>query len=66
MKRKSTPLAGRMAYTINQFCAAHSLSRTSFYRMRQRGLAPRMMQLGRRWLISQEAAADWRRAREAA
>jgi predicted DNA-binding transcriptional regulator AlpA len=54
------------AQSIVDFCADHSISRTTLYELWARGEGPRKMQVGDRVLISAEAAADWRRAREAA
>lgn len=54
----------RPAYTVAQFCADHSISRTHFYQLIKDGKGPRMMKLGRRTLIGAEAAADWRRDME--
>jgi hypothetical protein len=54
------------AFSIQQFCAAHSLSRAMFYILLKNGRAPAVMKVGRRTLISAEAAADWRRRMEAA
>lgn len=53
------------AYSIAQFCDAHHISRTHLHNMCKAGRGPRMMKLGRRVLISAEAAADWRRQIEA-
>jgi predicted DNA-binding transcriptional regulator AlpA len=52
------------AYSIETFCAAHAISRSSFYLLLKDGKAPRLMRIGTRVLISREAAADWRRERE--
>lgn len=53
-------------YTVNEFCEAHgSMSRTFFYKLIKEGKGPRLMKIGGRTLISQEAAADWRREIEA-
>jgi hypothetical protein len=52
------------AYSIAQFCDAHHISRTHLHNMCKVGRGPRMMKLGRRVLISAEAAADWRRQLE--
>jgi hypothetical protein len=54
------------AYTIDEFCEAHRISRAFYYVLRKERKAPREMRAGARVLISQEAAADWRRDREAA
>lgn len=63
----NTPAIGygyRPAYTVAQFCADHNISRTHFYQLIKDGKAPRLMKVGRRVLISAEAAADWRRDME--
>jgi hypothetical protein len=54
------------AYSIIEFCKAHAISRAQFYKLLHAGPAPRLMYVGCRSLISKEAAADWRREREAA
>jgi hypothetical protein len=53
------------AYSINQFCVKHGICRASYYNLKSLGKAPKEMWIGRRRLISREAAAEWRRAREA-
>lgn len=55
----------KSAATVPQFCDGHNISRTHFYELIKQGKAPRLMKVGRRTLISQEAAADWRRRIEA-
>ena len=54
------------AFSIREFCAAHRISQSMYFKMRAMGLGPREMAVGSRRLISQEAAAEWRKAREAA
>lgn len=54
------------ALSIDEFCARHRISRTLFYKMKSEGLMPATFKLGTRVLISREAAAAWRRARETA
>lgn len=56
----------RETYTIDEFCRAHGFSRAHYFNLQNRGLGPRVMQVGSRKLISREAAAEWRREREAA
>jgi hypothetical protein len=58
--------AGRACFTVNEFCDAHRLSRAQLYNLWNAGIGPRWMANGSRRLISVEAAADWRREREAA
>ena len=53
------------AFTVAEFCEAHGrISRTLFYSLIKNGKGPRLMKIGRRTLVSQEAAADWRREME--
>jgi hypothetical protein len=52
------------AFSIQQFCDAHSISRAKFYLLLKEGIAPRLMKVGRRRLISIEAAELWRRQME--
>ena len=56
----------KYAFSIAEFCEAHDLCRATFYNLEKIGKAPRIMQVGKRRLISQEAAAEWRRDREVA
>jgi hypothetical protein len=55
---------GRKAYSIDEFCKAHGLSRSTYYNLKKLGLGPREMSVLTRKLISDEAAAEWRRERE--
>ena len=48
------------AFTISQFCAAHNLPRTAYYKLLKEGQAPVVMKVGRRRLITAEAAQSWR------
>ena len=48
------------AYSISEFCKAHSISRSLFYDLLRDGLAPDVMLVGSRTLISVEGAARWR------
>lgn len=54
------------AYSIDEFCARHRISRQLFYKPRPKGLMPVTFNIGTRVLISKEAAAAWRRERETA
>lgn len=55
------------AFSIDEFCARHGpISRSYYYKLREAGLGPREIKIGTRVLISAEAAAVWRREREAA
>lgn len=53
-------------FTIPEFCRRHKFSQSYFFVLKKTGLGPRTMKLGHRTLISKEAAAAWRREREAA
>src|SRR6516225_11158195 len=55
-----------LAMSIREFCALHGISEDMFYKMQREGWEPATMKVGSRTLISHEAAADWRREREAA
>jgi hypothetical protein len=52
------------AYSIEEFCRRHRLSLQMFYK--RRDLMPDTFNIGKRRLISREAAARWRAEREAA
>jgi hypothetical protein len=54
-----------VAYTIAEFCYTHKISPAYYYKQRKLGLGPREMVVGRRRIISAEAAAAWRQARAA-
>lgn len=56
----------RECFTVEEFCSAHRVSRASFYNLVQRGLGPKTLRVGRRVLVSREAAEAWRRLMEAA
>ena len=56
----------RLALSITEFCKAHGFSEGMFYKMKKQGLTPCEMKLGTRTLITFEAAAKWRAAREEA
>jgi hypothetical protein len=55
---------GPDAYTLSAFCKAHGISVSTLYNLMHRGTAPRLMRVGKRVLVSREAAADWRRQME--
>ncbi len=52
------------AFTIAEFCKAHSISPATYFKIKKTGLGPREMRVGSRVLISRESAAAWRAARE--
>jgi hypothetical protein len=53
----------RLALTIPEFCVTHGISEAFFYKLQRDGLGPRVMAVGRRRLISIEAAKEWREER---
>lgn len=63
-KRRRPKGAPMDAYSVQEFCDAHGISQGFYYVLKRRGEAPREMQVGRRRMVSKEAGADWRRARE--
>jgi hypothetical protein len=57
----------RAAYTISEFCYAHRISRAHYYNLKKLGQTPDEARAGDRTvIITFEAAARWRRAREKA
>jgi predicted DNA-binding transcriptional regulator AlpA len=56
----------RRAFTIEEFCKAYGISRALYYKLLKAGEGPRIAKIGSKTLISDEAAADWLRAREVA
>lgn len=52
-------------FTVEEFCKAHGrISRVLFYKLLKEGRGPRCMKVGRRRLISEESAAEWRASME--
>lgn len=51
-------------YSVPAFCEAHGISRGYLYQLWTEGRGPRRTKLGRRTLITGEAAARWRRRME--
>ena len=60
------PPPPRAAFTVPEFCEAHRISQAKYYEMKKEGWGPVEMEVGRRRLISYEAASVWRRQREQA
>lgn len=55
----------RAAFSVDEFCTAHTITKPLFYKLLKAGRGPKIMKCGTRTLISIEAAADWRRQMEA-
>ena len=53
------------AFSIQEFCDAHRISRSRYYELKKQGMTPVEMIVGHRRLISFESAAIWRAQREA-
>jgi hypothetical protein len=49
---------------VTGFCREHRISGAHFYNLLKRGEGPAVMKVGRRTLISAEAATEWRRRME--
>jgi predicted DNA-binding transcriptional regulator AlpA len=47
---------------VKQFCATHGIARSTFYLLAKQGKGPALTKIGRRCFVSQESAAEWRRA----
>ena len=58
--------AGKKAFSIDEFCKLHGISRATYYNLKKDGKGPREMAVNSRKLISDESAADWRRQMETA
>jgi hypothetical protein len=56
----------RDAYRIPEFCRRNGFSQAMYFKIAAAGDGPRVMRVGKRVLISREAAAEWRRSREEA
>ena len=51
-------------FDIRTFCELNKISRALYYQLQKAGNGPRIMKVGRRTLITPEAAADWRKKME--
>ena len=50
----------KLAHSIKEFCFQHDISKSKFYDLCRHGLAPKMIQVDKRRLISVESAKEWR------
>lgn len=50
--------------SLNQFCHRYGISRSMFYKLRDRKQGPKEFRVGNRVLITMEAAEEWCRQRE--
>jgi hypothetical protein len=65
-KRRRNRGPATHAFSVQEFCDAHRISKARYYELKQQGLTPVEMVVGKRRIISHEAAERWRREREAA
>lgn len=63
---QNNPPVEARALSIAQFCQAYGISRASFYNLKKSGNAPAILKVGRRPLITTNAAATWEAAMTAA
>ena len=63
-KRIMRPPTPAASYSIKEFCEAHGISLSTYFKLQREGLGPKEMQVLGRKMISLEAAAAWRRSRE--
>lgn len=63
-KRKSrrVSVTGRKAFTIDEFCQRHGISRAFFYKLKNQGKAPRVTEIDAKRLIMEESETAWREA----
>jgi hypothetical protein len=54
------PQAELDAYSIEEFCGRHSISRATYYNLKLAGKGPRESHALGRVLITRESARDWR------
>ncbi len=52
------------ALSVEDFCEAYNISKSFLYKLKREGKGPRMMRIGRRTLISAEAAREWQSQNE--
>ena len=53
-----------MMSSVAEFCHQHGISRGTFYKLLGEGRGPKAVKIGRRTLISSEAAEEWRHRME--
>jgi hypothetical protein len=63
-RKAGGPAVERAAYTIPEFCEAHRISESFYFKIRALGLGPRESRTLEKVTITNEAAADWRASRE--
>jgi hypothetical protein len=58
------PTTDRDAYSVEEFCRRHNISRGTYYNLRTADKGPVEARVFNRVLITKESAEAWRRARE--
>lgn len=53
-----------LMFSVAEFCHTHGISRGTFYKLLGEGRGPKAVKIGRRTLISNEAAEAWRHRME--
>jgi predicted DNA-binding transcriptional regulator AlpA len=53
------------AQSVNAFCEEHGFSTAMFYKLLRQGKGPKTIKVGRRRLVTSEAADEWRKAMQA-
>ena len=48
------------AFSINEFCQRHRISRATYYNLQKNGTGPLVVKVGARSIITTEAAKAWR------
>lgn len=51
--------------SVAEFCKANGISTSFFYKLQRQNKGPRLLKVGRRTLITSEAAENWRKDMEA-
>jgi excisionase family DNA binding protein len=62
--RQEKNMSTTMMFSVADFCQQHGISRGTFYKLLGEGRGPKAVKIGRRTLISSEAAEAWRRRME--
>jgi len=56
------PTTEQRALSIAQFCQAYGISRATYYNLAKAGNAPAILKIGRRSIITNDAAKSWETA----
>jgi hypothetical protein len=62
--RSQQIISSKPVYTVSEFCLEHRISRSLLYKLLHQGNGPRIMKVGKRTLITIEAAQAWRQSQE--